>query len=1001
MQTKSSDDPVIEKILLGNNHVTPKVLSSARKFRDQYHPEKDLAEVLFQKGHLTRARLALVRRLVKMNRRGDSASMPRPITELGADDASEAPTEPRGSSSTLPKALTKCGRYELVEKIARGGMGVIYQARHPELDKSFAVKILSDGADAGPEAIERFRREAKTAARLDHPGIVKVYDAGTEAGFPYLVMQYVEGRSLEDVLRDEGVAPRHAAQVTLSISEALEYAHRHEVVHRDIKPANVLIDGEGRTKITDFGIVKELTADGKLTRTGFTLGSPCYMSPEQASGDHDKVGPASDVYSAAASLYEMLCGRPPFTGQSIHAIMRQVVDDDVVPPRHLNPLVPIELECICLKGLEKELSLRYPTALALGEDLRRFLAGEPVEARPAGALTRLWRSTRRNKLPVIMSALLFMTILCAGGLIAWNRLSTRAARQARSEELIRDARAELSAIRKTQPEPEIRRHFYLAITRFGEALQLAPGSGEVRRERARAITALGDRLLERGLAEFAEFVYLLNESVDPEVQKKLKVARQRSWIKAAEGHVRRGDLAAAIRTYQGGIVQLKQAGFRTEFFLRKVTSLEAIVGDEARRKKRDKVLIRAAEKERNGDELGALELYREAKGLGDDDGDLEEKITRLQKEINRTAQELSREAVEARRRFMAALGKGATTKASEALISEARERGDRALGAGHAAKDKGRFRDVMAFYNEAAERYRAGYHIAAAAVAKDSLVARRREAEAVQAERFAAKSLSSARTLEQQADARFKRRDFTGALTLYERASAAYVLATARSQGRGTVAKARQEAKKRAEEAVAALPPGLIIKSLKRARSIESEADAAYALGDFDGAETSYKRVTLKLLEIIKLGPLIQKAAKARKDAAISKANADAVWAELYGADFFERAMEVFREGEAEFGLEHFSTALDDYESAVYRFRRAISKAQPTASSRKKAETAKARMEDIRKKALAEGRSDSYAYIRAEKDRATGESKANKGIWQSARRYWDRAADAYQESRRR
>ena len=448
-------DAAIEKIVLGNSFVTPKALEATRAFRDQHHADKDIAEVLFLKGHLTRSRLAMVRRLVKMNRRGDSASMARVDPTVARSAAATVKVDSVALSG--PKRLTHCGRYEILEKIARGGMGVVYKARHPELDKVFAVKVLSEGADAHSEVIERFRREAKAAARLDDPGIVRVYDFGTEAGFPYLVMDYIEGRALEEVVRDEGVTPRYAAQLTLRLALALHHAHDQGLVHRDIKPSNVLIDTEGRCKLTDFGIVKELGADERLTRTGFTLGSPCYMSPEQARGDHEGVDCRSDVYSLGATLYEMLCGEPPFSGDSIPIIMNKVLDEQPRSPQERNAGVPTELALICLKSLEKDPGRRYATARSFGEDLQAFLDGEPISAQAPSLRMLARRFVRRHKYAAALTGFATLSV-CALCLVLVG--ASRAAQGRRD----REARGRAEAARA----------FSLSVERSRSSLFLAP-----------------------------------------------------------------------------------------------------------------------------------------------------------------------------------------------------------------------------------------------------------------------------------------------------------------------------------------------------------------------------------------------------------------------------------------------------------------------------------------------------------------------------------------------
>lgn len=359
------------------------------------------------------------------------------------------------------ETISYIGDYELVEVIARGGMGVVYRARQTSLNRVVALKMLLGGQHAGEEFKRRFRQEAEAVARLRHPHIVTVYEVGEDRGQPYFSMDYVAGGSLADLVRAQPLLPARAARYTQTIAEAIEYAHGQGILHRDLKPSNVLVDAEDQVHITDFGLAKDLANDSTLTQTGQALGSPGYLPPEQVSAKTGAMGAHSDVYSIGALLYHLLTGRPPFLAATLGETLQQVTELEPVPPQQLNPFVPKDLATICLKCLAKEPSGRYRSAAALADDLRRFLHGEPIMARPVGPGERLWRWCRRNPVLAGMfgtSALLLVFGL-TGILWQWRRAevakTTLAAHVCQME--VRQAEAWFAADKARQALPYLAR----------------------------------------------------------------------------------------------------------------------------------------------------------------------------------------------------------------------------------------------------------------------------------------------------------------------------------------------------------------------------------------------------------------------------------------------------------------------------------------------------------------------------------------------------------------
>jgi serine/threonine protein kinase/tetratricopeptide (TPR) repeat protein len=365
----------------------------------------------------------------------------------------DSQTSPQASPPGLPG-------YEVLRELGRGGMGVVYLARQSRLDRLVALKMILSGAHAGLPALARLRREAVTLARLNHPNFVKIHDIGEHEGRPFLALEFVNGASLAERLAGTPQPERAAAQLVETLARAMHRAHQAGIIHRDLKPANILLQpvesgesravesGESRAKsrkepemqgplaldsplsalrpkITDFGLAKLLEGGPDVTDSGQALGTPCYMPPEQAQGQREAIGPAADVYSLGAILYEMLTGRPPFRAETALATLQQVISCDPVAPGQLRPGLARDLETICLHCLRKDPGRRYASALELAEDLRRFLAGEPIRARPVGAWEKAVKWVKRRPARAALLAASAIVVLTLLGLSWWTTITVQ------------------------------------------------------------------------------------------------------------------------------------------------------------------------------------------------------------------------------------------------------------------------------------------------------------------------------------------------------------------------------------------------------------------------------------------------------------------------------------------------------------------------------------------------------------------------------------------------
>jgi WD40 repeat protein len=342
------------------------------------------------------------------------------------------------------------GEYELLEQVARGGMGIVYKARQTSLDRIVAVKMLLFGPLASPELVKRFQAEATAAACLQHPNIVAIHQVGVHQGQQYFAMDFVEGESLARKLAAGPLTATRAATYLKTIAEAIHYAHERGILHRDLKPSNVLIDANDQPRVTDFGLARRLDRDSELTVTGQVLGSPNYMPPEQAAGRHGKMDRRSDVYSLGAMLYHLLTGRPPFVGEAVTDTLQQVLHAEAISPRLLHPNLPRDLETLCLKCLEKEPGKRYRTAQELADELGRFLSGEGIRARPISQPEKIRRWCVRK--PAMAAAILLAGVLVVTLVAGSVSLILRSQRE--KEEIYR---ADMNLARLAWEENNLRR----------------------------------------------------------------------------------------------------------------------------------------------------------------------------------------------------------------------------------------------------------------------------------------------------------------------------------------------------------------------------------------------------------------------------------------------------------------------------------------------------------------------------------------------------------------
>ncbi|MBI5369074.1 MAG: protein kinase [Planctomycetes bacterium] len=442
------------------------------------------------------------------------------------------PSRPPGHSSRVARGEVTgrpFGKYTLLGELGRGGMGVVFRALDRELDREVALKMLLSGDQAGPEEVERLQREAKAAAHLRHPHIIQIYHVGVHEGRTYFTMEYVKGRTLDEIIAT--IDERRLMEYVRDVARALHYAHGQGIIHRDVKPSNILIANEGKAYLMDFGLAKQVRDARNLTATGFVMGTPNYMSPEQVNGLHHLIDGRSDVFSLGSVLFTMLTGRCPFERDSVLQTVIAVVQNQPEMPRKLKSTISKDVETICLKAMEKDSARRYQSGEEMAADIDRYLRGEPVMARPLGSVTRAVRWSRRNSLKTSFVAVSALALV--GGGWFWTiyraqraeaeriaraadddrrRREEIAARRERAEEHVKAAREQAAIAdrcRMTGLAPELKKSLLEAIKQCDAALAVDDGLADAWAERGRARSTLGEKqraLDERGQIHVARVI---------------------------------------------------------------------------------------------------------------------------------------------------------------------------------------------------------------------------------------------------------------------------------------------------------------------------------------------------------------------------------------------------------------------------------------------------------------------------------------------------------------
>ena len=416
---------------------------------------------------------------------------------------SEEPAQP-------VQAHTQIGRFIVRAWLGEGAFGIVYRAYDPQLDREVALKVAKAGALSTSQRVERFLREARSAARLRHPNIVPLFDSGQAGGDYYIACAFIRGQTLEEAARGKRLDTRRVAQVVRQLAEALAYAHGEGIIHRDVKPANVMLDDRGQPLLMDFGLAARHDGAERLTHDGTIMGTPLYMAPEVAAGRSGDVSPASDQYSLGVLLYELLCGRVPFAG-SVEMVLTQHQQETVPSPRRHDPSVPRDLETVCLKCLEKDPQRRYPSCQALADDLRRWLEGEPIQARRLGVGERLLRWCRREPWLALASAVAVLALVAVAAVMA---LSARAQADLRWQAEAEAERARRQQQRADQQAEEARRQSRRAADAAREAhAQSGRAEKAARDAREQSNRATAEARRARKAAEFLSDLFRVSDPV--------------------------------------------------------------------------------------------------------------------------------------------------------------------------------------------------------------------------------------------------------------------------------------------------------------------------------------------------------------------------------------------------------------------------------------------------------------------------------------------------------
>jgi WD40 repeat protein len=392
----------------------------------------------------------------------------------------QPPTTPE-LPNAVPEPLRDFGDYQLLEEIGRGGMGVVYKAYQRSLRRHVAVKTILAGQLAGPEEVERFRREAQAVAQLDHPHIVPIYEIGRHQGQHYFSMKLIDGHSLSHDLAHYRRHHKAAAFLVARVARAIHFAHRRGILHRDLKPGNILLDARKQPHVTDFGLAKRLDASGSLSPEGAVIGTPSYMAPEQAAGQSRELSPPADVYSLGAILYEMLTGQPPFRAETPLETLMQVLEREPLPPQQLNPKIDCDLETICLKCLDKRPQCRYASAEDLAEDLASWVEGKPIRARRVRLAERLWLWCRRKPVLAALSVAAALLLLLVIGLVPISLISASRKAEADAAKAVADEEARKAAEKARREEDKKRHKEYLGDMRVANLAWRGKDYAQVRR----------------------------------------------------------------------------------------------------------------------------------------------------------------------------------------------------------------------------------------------------------------------------------------------------------------------------------------------------------------------------------------------------------------------------------------------------------------------------------------------------------------------------------------